>query len=100
MALALQAFHEGVFTAGGRWWACGRVLRRKRCGLPVFTVTQTRGSPFLWTLLNKYLFTLTSVRLPSVEVGVQGNRHLILEVSSVVRTRIDSLLDTACEADI
>lgn len=53
LALALWGFHEGIFTAGGRWWACGMVLRRKRCGLPVCTVTQTRGSAFLWNTLSK-----------------------------------------------
>lgn len=47
LALALRGFHEGVFTAGGRWWAHGMVLRRNRCGLPVFTVTQTCGRTFL-----------------------------------------------------
>lgn len=47
LALALWGFHEDVFTAGGRWWAHGMVLRRNRCGLPVFTVTQTCGRALL-----------------------------------------------------
>ena len=32
LTLALWGFHEDVFTAGGRWWANGMVLRGKGVG--------------------------------------------------------------------
>lgn len=90
--LGSVGFHEGVFTAGERWWAHGMVLRRNRCGLPVFTVTQTCGREHSCRiLLINNVFTLTPVSLPSVTVGTQGKKHLILDISSLVRTRTDSL---------
>lgn len=39
------------------------------------------------------------MRLPSVTVGTQGKKRLILDVSFLVRTRTDSLLDMACGAN-
>lgn len=53
IGLGPAGFQEGVYTAGRRWWAHGTVLRRKRCGLPVFTVTQACGRTFLQNTLNK-----------------------------------------------
>ena len=53
VGLGPAGFPEGVYTAGRRWWAHGTVLRRKRCGLPVFTVTQACGRAFLRNTLNK-----------------------------------------------
>lgn len=38
------------------------------------------------------------MRFPSVTVGTQGKKYLILDVSSLVRTRTDSILDMACDA--